>query len=318
MTTDELGLELTGQSPPGGDRATAAGRDPSTVTQVMNVCDRILGEPARRNHLFAWLRAPGAAADEWLPVDGYYPGNKLVVVWHASPAPSDHVYSELVPAHGFRLLELTPDDLGGDQASAADRLRARIDALGPAPRRAREAQARESTMTRAVWSLAPTRPETGPAAPSPDAAPSQGAVPTRHEDDGATASVPPRPSVEVRPLGAGFGALLGVVLTAALVAEVYLGVVFLGFDHGQPLLALALTLDTAARTLGTMAAAHAGLADWAWRCALGGSPLVAMFVTFVRREAVAAEPAPLAGVISLLAMGIAALGGLVALATISQ
>src|SRR5947209_5994689 len=128
MTTDELGLELTGQSPT------------LTVEEALNICDRILGEPARRRHLFAWLRAPGAAADEWLPVDGYYPANKLVVVWHATAAATNSVYSELVPAHGFKLLELTPQAVGNDPAEAEARLRARIEKLGPVPRRPREAR----------------------------------------------------------------------------------------------------------------------------------------------------------------------------------
>jgi hypothetical protein len=264
MTTDELGLELTG-------KATV----PLSVAEGLNLCDRILGEPARRRHLFGWLRAPGAAADEWLPVDGYYPGHKLVVVWHSSPAPHDNVYSELVPAHGFRLLELTPDELGGDPARAEARLRERIKALGAAPRRHREAEPRESTVARVVRS---------------------------------------RPAADPAPLGAGFGALLGVVLAVVLLVEVYLGVIVLGFDHGQPLLAFAIALDACARALGTIAAGHARMRAWAWWCALGGSPVVALHWTFERSERVATEPAPLAGMISLLAMAIAALGGLVALA----
>src|SRR5436305_5447090 len=182
MTTDELGLELPGAS--SEPRLTAA--------QALTICDRILGEPARRRHLFAWLRAPGAAADEWLPVDGYYPGNKLVVVWHATPGAKNSIYSELVPAHGFRLLELTPEALGGDPAEAEARLRARIDKLGPAPRRAREAQPRESSVTNVVPSF--------------------------------TSAPAPAVAAEVAPLGAGFGAVLGVILIVVLLAEVYLGV----------------------------------------------------------------------------------------------
>ena len=92
MTTDELDPELSDRSP-----------SSLTAADVLNICDRVLGEPARRRHFFAWLRAPGAASDEWLPVDGYYPGNKLVVVWHAVPGANDRLYAELVPAHGFRL-----------------------------------------------------------------------------------------------------------------------------------------------------------------------------------------------------------------------
>ncbi len=273
MTTDELGPELMGES--------TAQR--LTVAQALSICDRILGEPARRRHLFAWLRAPGAAADEWLPVDGYYPGNKLVVVWHATPDANDRIYSELVPAHGFRLLELTPEALGGDPTEAEARLRARIDKLGPAPPRAREAEPRESRLTFA-----------------PAVAP-----------QGRTHA--PAPAAEVAPLGAGFGAVLGVILLVILLAEVYLGVAVVGFGHGQPLLAIAFALDAGARALGTVSAGHAGARDWTWLCALGGSPLVAAYASYQRQGAVAAEPAPLAGVISLLAMAIAVLGGLVAL-----
>src|SRR5436305_1723815 len=279
MTTDELGLELPGAS--SEPRLTAA--------QALTICDRILGEPARRRHLFAWLRAPGAAADEWLPVDGYYPGNKLVVVWHATPEAKDRIYSELVPAHGFRLLELTPRALGRDPREAEARLRARIDELGPAPPRAREAQPRESAVAKAVSSLAPQP----------------------HEGRTAAAA----PTVEVAPLGAGFGAVLGVILLAILLAEVYLGVAVVGFGHGTPLLAIAFALDAGARALATTAAGHAGLRHWTWLCALGGSPLVATFASYQRQGAVAVEPLPLAGVISLLAMAMAALGGLVALAS---
>jgi hypothetical protein len=283
-------------------------RELLTVTHVLNVCDRLLGEPARRRHLFAWLRPQSAAADEWLPVDGYYPANKLVVVCHSAPDPNDYLYSQLVPAHGFRLLELTPGDLGGEPARAEARIRARIAALGPAPRRAREAQPRESAVSRAVWSLAPERrvAETRAGARTPD------------RDD--RSAVSPRPTIHARrsaemsPLGAGFGALLGVVLAAALLGELYVGVVVVGFNDGQPLLAIALALDACARALGTIAAGHAGLRDWAWWCAIGGSPVVALFAMFERREPGLAEPAPLAGVISLLAMGLAVLGGLVALA----
>ena len=277
MTTDELGPELTGE------------RTALTAAEALSICDHILGEPARRRHLFAWLRAPGAAADEWLPVDGYYPGNKLVVVWHATPEAKDRIYSELVPAHGFRLLELTPRALGRDPREAEARLRARIDELGPAPPRAREAQPRESAVAKAVSSLAPQP----------------------HEGRTAAAA----PTVEVAPLGAGFGAVLGVILLAILLAEVYLGVAVVGFGHGQPLLAIAFALDAGARALGTTAAGHAGLRDWTWLCALGGSPLVATFASYQRQGAVAVEPLPLAGVISLLAMAMAALGGLVALAS---
>jgi hypothetical protein len=219
-------------------------------------------------------------------VDGYYPGNKLVVVWHASPEARTSVYSELVPAHGFRLLELTPEAVGADPAEAEARLRARIEKLGPAPRRAQEAQSRESRLAFAPAAAQQARP--GPAR---------------------------APVAETVPLGAGFGAVLGVVLLVVLVAEVYLGVAVVGAGHGQPLLALAFALDAGARALGTIDAGHAGLPDWAWLCALGGSPLVAAFASQQRQGTVAVQAAPLAGAISLMAMALAVLGGLVALAS---
>src|SRR5436305_1106571 len=200
MTTDELGPELTGE------------RTALTAAEALNICDRILGEPARRRHLFAWLRAPGAAADEWLPVDGYYPANKLIVVWHATAAATDSVYSELVPAHGFKLLELAPQAVGSDPAEAEARLRARIDKLGPVPRRSREPRAREA---RARREREPRAREAG----SRDAPPRQSAR------AGAVSSFVPGARVaEPVPPGAGFGAVLGVILVTVGLAELYLGV----------------------------------------------------------------------------------------------
>jgi hypothetical protein len=100
------------------------------VSEVLALCDRALGEPGRRKHLFAWLRAPGAGPEEWLPVDAYYPSHRLVVVWHQQPSARDAVYADEVPAHGLRLLELSPAALGGDPAAS---LRRMIAELAPAP-----------------------------------------------------------------------------------------------------------------------------------------------------------------------------------------
>jgi hypothetical protein len=119
---------------------------------------------------------------------------------------------------------------------------------------------------------------------------------------------------ESAPLGAAFGAILGVCLAAVVLTELYLGVAVVGFDNEQPLLAVAFALDAGARALGTIAAGHAGSREWAWLCALGGSPLVATFASQQRQRQGSTEPYPLAHVISLLAMALAALGGLVALA----
>src|SRR5436309_7612858 len=57
--------------------------------------------------MFGWLRVPDAAADEWLTVDAYYPGNRVVVTCSGV---HDALLSERVPAHGLRLLLLDPDE----------------------------------------------------------------------------------------------------------------------------------------------------------------------------------------------------------------
>jgi hypothetical protein len=100
------------------------------VSQILDLCDRALGESGRRRHLFAWLRAPGAGPEEWLPVDAYYPSHRLVVVWREQPSASDSVFADQVPAHGLRLLELSPAVLDADPAGS---LRRMIADLAPPP-----------------------------------------------------------------------------------------------------------------------------------------------------------------------------------------
>ena len=93
------------------------------VPELLAVCDRLLGEVGRRRHLFAWLRSPDAGAGDWLPVDAYYPGNRVVVL--CSHSLHDSLYGELVPAHGLRLLRAIPAELAdgdGGLAPALERL----------------------------------------------------------------------------------------------------------------------------------------------------------------------------------------------------
>jgi hypothetical protein len=84
------------------------------LSEVLDMCDRVLGQTGRRGHLFTWLREPGAGPEGWLPVAAYYPSHRLVVVWREHPSARDAVYAEEVPAHGLRLLELSPEVLDGD------------------------------------------------------------------------------------------------------------------------------------------------------------------------------------------------------------
>jgi hypothetical protein len=250
------------------------------IAEIVGLCDRIVGEPGRRAHLFAWLKAPGAGAEQWLAVDSYYPAGRLVVVCRADPpGPDDLVYGELVPKHGLRLLQLTPTDLGEDRTRAEARLRELIAATGPAPPRIREAPApgepTESAVARAIASLA----------------------------------LPPVPAQRARPRPASPGPTrmrgddlaLGAALVLIVFVELYVLVVRTGLDQDRLLLAFGVALDAGARTLGTVAAARAGRLAWAWACAIGGSPVVAAFALFQSDGPVATEPAPLAGLIALLA-----------------
>jgi hypothetical protein len=111
------------------------GERPVTAPQLLALCDQALGEVSRRRHLFGWLRAPGT--DEWLPVDAYYPGNRLVVVCRESSSAGDELIDRRVPEHGLRLLRLAPDELTGHLEDVQTAVRRRLDALGPAPPRPR-------------------------------------------------------------------------------------------------------------------------------------------------------------------------------------
>ena len=252
-----------------------------TPAEAFDLCDRIVGEPSWRQHFFAWLRAPEAPREQWLPVDAYYPGHRLVIVWRPEPGPNDDLYRELVPAHGMRLLELTPAKIAGDRQEAERRLRAllraaRAAATAPAPR--------------------PARP------PKPDSRDSTAAAPAQPSDAPERA----RPAEPPAELPAWLGAIAGAALVAVVIAELYAGVAVVGFDAARPVLAVGLALDACARALGTLAASRERAPGWPLACAVGGSPFVALFV-FGRGQRSTVEPAPLAGVLALLALALIAL-----------
>jgi hypothetical protein len=103
------------------------------------------------------------------------------------------------------------------------------------------------------------------------------------------------------PQNAAVGLLLGIVLAAALSAELYFGIGQVALSGGHVVLAFGLAMDAIARTLGTVAASRAGEPGWAWACALGGSLAVAPFALFGPDGPVSTDPAPMAGVVSVLA-----------------
>jgi hypothetical protein len=324
-----------------------------SVAAVLVACDRAMNEIGRRSHLFAWLRAPDAGAEEWLPVDAYYPGNRLVVVCGDDPDPYDHLYDELVPAHGLRLLRLRPADLGGDPADVAWRIERQIATLGlPPPRRvpapATMPVARreddgpsESVVSRALSALAqpsaPTEPPPRRVGQSQAAAaeraarfvaahkaelvrssqsaaarrPARRPPPAPRPRPAPAAGTPrPRPASQRRDQAAGaqtLGVMVGLALIGVLIVEIYFGVDRWAIAGGHVLLAFGLSLDACARALGTLAAERAGAPDWTWGCVFGGSPVVAGFALFQSTGSVKVEPAPLAGLISLLAIGLVTL-----------
>jgi hypothetical protein len=183
------------------------------------------------------------------------------------------------------------------------------------PARAAAAQ-RAARLAAGRSSQAATRPPRAPSpamrAPSRAPAPQRGSVSTRrpppaHRPTPTTR----RPAPMSRPPRGPSQNLAGsLVLALATVTalELLIGVAVLALPAGAWLLALGLALDAAARALGTIAARRAGAAEQGWRCALGGSPAVAAFVLFGRDGPVAAHPAPLAGILSLLAMLLLLLG----------
>lgn len=59
----------------------AMGRETSDEEYVLQLCDELLGEVGLRQHLFDWLLGdPGKhGSRRRLPVDGYWPGHRVVV-----------------------------------------------------------------------------------------------------------------------------------------------------------------------------------------------------------------------------------------------
>jgi hypothetical protein len=335
--------------------------------ELLDICDGMLGEIGRRSHLFGWLRAPGG--EDWLPVDAYYPGNRLVVMQREALTADDELIAERVPQHGMRLLWLAPDEFSPDPERARTRLAGALAELGPAPARPRGAltEARPSPVAQAVASLAQpharqqpsTEPELGRRslgsqaaaaaraarfvaahhedaeraaraaarrseiprkAPRTAATPARAARPARAERKPEPARVhrlPNRGGPVAAPPAAGriagpIAIAVAIVLSSALAAEVYFGVVRWAVSGGHVLLALGLALDTCARALGTIAAGRAGTGGSALACALGGSPFVAGFSLFGEDGPVMIDPAPLAGLLGLAAIGLLAVAFVVA------
>jgi hypothetical protein len=77
------------------------------------------------------------------------------------------------------------------------------------------------------------------------------------------------------------------------------------------LLGLAIALEACSRVLGTIAAERAGRRGWALACAIVGAPAVAWFALLRPSGRIEAEPAPLAGLLAVLAGVVAVIGLLI-------
>jgi len=259
------------------------------------MCDGLLGEAGRRHHMFTWLRAPGAGAGEWLPVDAYYPRARLVVICRTGPGPGPHdsLYREQIPAHGLGLLMLDPPALGSDRETVQAALAAKFFDL--------EHLRQRRTATRADRQ---PRPASGDRQPRPAKA------------AGRAAPAPEWTPVKVehapvaRGFVQGFGVLAGLAFAALLILELYLGVITVVFGDHRLLLGLAIVLELLSRALGTVAAERAEQRGWACACAIVGAPVVAWVALVPRPGRIATEPAPLAGLLAVLA-GVVALVGVI-------
>jgi len=328
---------------PVGERPVSSA-PPVAAPQLLDLCDRLLGEIGRRRHLFGWLRRPGS--EEWVAVDAYYPGNRLVVVCRDEPVDEDQLIAAHVPEHGLRLLWLEPAEMLADPAGVEASLERELSALAPAPPRPRGVpmDAGPGAVARAVASLAqepaaahvPTvhrvgqsqveararaarfvaarqRPASGRVPRAQDVARAP-VVPRRRPMPRRPARRPPVVSARTRsvrtprrePAGR-LGVIVAIVLALALIGEVYFGVITWALDGGHLLLAFGLALDVCARALGTIAAGRAGDRAGTWWCALGGSPFVAGFALYGPDGPVDIDPAPIAGLLALCAAGMLAI-----------
>ncbi len=281
MTTEGLG---GGELLVGDVAGTATA--PSAAS-IVNHCDRLLGEVGRRQHRFGWLRVPDADAEQWLPVDAYYPSNRLVVLCREPPTLHDARYQELITAHGLRLLLVAPNELRAEPEGAFAALERRIAELEP--------------VTRSSGQLAPVRQSRG----SPVLFALASMVRPANQSGPAGRRAAPEPRYSDRFVAAGL--MVGVVLIALLGAEMYIAISQVALGAGHVALAFAIVLDACARVLGTIGAQRAGQPGWVWPCVIGGSPVVSAFALFQRSGPVSAEPAPLAGLVSLVALGVAAI-----------
>ncbi len=302
MTTDHLAPDV--DAPEQAD--SEAQRRGLPAPTILAICDRLLGEVGRRRHMFAWLRVPGSAAEEWLPVDAYYPRARLVVMCRPAGGPHERLYREQVPTHGLGLLTLDPEVMGNDPEVVEAALAAKVFDLEHMPRRARQEEAPARAAARPARAAArPAPPEATHDATATDATATD--APATDAPAPAWTPVKVERTAVAPALEQGVGLLVGLALAVVLIAEIYLAVVSAAFGAGRVMLGLAIALEACSRALGTVAAARAGERLWACACAIFGAPVVVWFALLRPSGRVEVEPAPLAGLLAGLAALVAAL-----------
>jgi hypothetical protein len=284
---------------------TAGGTPSASVdpTAVLDRLDSQLGEIARRQHRFAWLRDPGSG--EWLVVDAYYPGNRVVVILTEDRRLMS-LCGDLVPRNGLFLVALSAAEVTEDASALISQLRTRLEIQGWVPR---------SDLRRGQPPPAPAAP-TGPApvlapAPRPTDAPSGPA-----RSDGDDFEVPagvrirtPRPTAPPRPgASPAEGIGIGITLVLAVVLELAAGGGLVGLGAGDYVLGFGCVLDACARVLGLVVASQNADLDAAWTSVIFGSPAL-----WGLKDSEQSDLAPVARVTAILAGLMVALGAVLAI-----
>ena len=239
MTADRPAQDLREPVPGRTERAELGLPAPT----ILSMCDRLLGEVGRRHHMFAWLRAPGAGAGEWLAVDAYYPRARLVVMCGRNPRRTTRSTASSSRRVGSACSTLDPPVLGNDRDAVKATLAAKIFDLEHMPR------VRPSRTPKAA------QPAPLPAAPpTPERAPPPASGPALREWTPVKVAHTSVPRGWVQ----GLGVIAGLAFAVVLIVEVYLGVIKVAIGAGRLGAGLAIVIDAFSRALGTAASERDG------------------------------------------------------------
>jgi hypothetical protein len=217
-------------------RRRRRGRLSKDARYVVELVDDLIGEAGWREHRFSWLVAEGKKNAKPLPVDAYYPGPGLVVLYRARRRQGDEERERLLRAHGLALVTVRPSALATDGSGRLARredhdreaLAELLDDAAPSPRRAALERARDSRPASRAWQL-----QVG-------------------------------------------GLALGLLAAGVLLLLQPLGSSQFWLNVGGALIVFGLAYDLYSRVLGVAASRAAGERGWTWACALGGSPVVVL------------------------------------------